>query len=69
MKTLIVTIVAVILAGIAVAQPAPLRNETAPKAEDDFQLVKVADGVYAATAKSGGWHQAMPALLSAMAAC
>ena len=26
----------------------------APKAEDDFQLVKVADGVYAAIAKSGG---------------
>ena len=25
-----------------------------PKAEDDFQLVKVADGVYAAIAKSGG---------------
>jgi len=25
-----------------------------PRAEDDFQLVKVADGVYAATAKSGG---------------
>jgi cyclase len=27
---------------------------TAPKAEDDFQLVKVADGVYAAIAKPGG---------------
>lgn len=26
----------------------------APKAEDDFQIVKVADGVYAAIAKSGG---------------
>src|SRR5881392_1799560 len=26
----------------------------APKAEDDFQLVKVADGVYAAVAKPGG---------------
>lgn len=25
-----------------------------PKAEDDFQLIKVADGVYAAIAKSGG---------------
>src|SRR5258706_1446798 len=25
-----------------------------PKAEDDFQIVKVADGVYAAIAKSGG---------------
>lgn len=28
--------------------------ESAPKAEDDFQLVKVADGVYAAIAKPGG---------------
>ena len=37
-----------------VVQPGPLRNETAPKAEDDFQLVKVADGVYAAIAKPGG---------------
>jgi cyclase len=54
MKTSIVIIVAVVLAGIAVAQPAPSRNETAPKADDDFQLVKVADGVYAATAKAGG---------------
>jgi cyclase len=30
------------------------RTAAAPKAEDDFQLVKVADGVYAAIAKSGG---------------
>jgi cyclase len=52
MKTSIVIIVAVVLA--AVTQPAPLRNENAPKAEDDFQLVRVADGVYAAIAKSGG---------------
>ena len=52
MKTSIVIIVAVVLA--ALAQPAPLRNETAPKAEDDFQLVKIADGIYAAIAKPGG---------------
>jgi len=52
MKTSILIIVAVFLA--AVVQPVHLRNETAPKAEDDFQLVKVADGVYAAIAKSGG---------------
>ena len=34
----------------------PCRGATAatPKAEDDFQLVKVADGVYAAIAKPGG---------------
>jgi len=49
MKTSIAVIVVVALASIA-----PLRNETARKAEDDFQLVKVADGVYAAIAKSGG---------------
>ena len=30
----------------------PVRS--APKTEDDFQLIKVADGVYAATAKPGG---------------
>ena len=30
------------------------KSGAAPKAEDDFQLVKVADGVYAAIAKSGG---------------
>src|SRR5438309_9586948 len=32
----------------------PPRMIAAPKAEDDFQLAKVADGVYAAIAKSGG---------------
>jgi len=32
----------------------PPRMIAAPKAEDDFQLMKVADGVYAAIAKSGG---------------
>jgi cyclase len=31
-----------------------LVTKSAPKAEDDFQLVKVADGVYAAIAKPGG---------------
>ncbi len=30
------------------------KTAAAPKAEDDFQLVKVADGVYAAISKSGG---------------
>jgi cyclase len=37
-----------LLAAIGMARPAT------PKAEDDFQLVKVADGVYAAIAKPGG---------------
>src|SRR5260370_31044735 len=35
-------------------RPCELKTAAAPKAEDDFQLVKVADGVYAAIAKSGG---------------
>jgi cyclase len=33
---------------------APAKTEYSPKAEDDFQLVKVADGVYACVAKPGG---------------
>jgi Metallo-beta-lactamase superfamily len=32
----------------------PKQVRAAPKAEDDFQLIKVADGVYAAIAKPGG---------------
>jgi len=32
----------------------PRQVRAAPKSEDDFQLVKVADGVYAAIAKPGG---------------
>jgi glyoxylase-like metal-dependent hydrolase (beta-lactamase superfamily II) len=39
---------------LGMARPAALKNESAPKAEDDFQLVKVADGVYAGIAKSSG---------------
>ena len=38
-------------------RPYPLElpsGSTAPKAEDDFQLVQVADGIFAAIAKSGG---------------
>jgi cyclase len=37
-----------LLSAVGMARPA------VPKAEDDFQLVKVADGVYAAIAKPGG---------------
>ena len=43
-----------VLFAIALMRPCELRTAAAPKAEDDFQLVKVADGVYAAIAKSGG---------------
>jgi len=45
----IVTIIALVFLGAAgFASPA------APKAEDDFQIVKVAEGVYAGIAKPGG---------------
>src|SRR5713226_7852166 len=53
MRTLVAGAIAMV---IAVAMAAPYQGKTgaAPKAEDDFQIVKVADGVYAAIAKSGG---------------
>jgi cyclase len=38
----------------AVTKTATVTRAVAAKAEDDFQLVKVADGVYAAIAKPGG---------------
>jgi glyoxylase-like metal-dependent hydrolase (beta-lactamase superfamily II) len=47
--------IAMILAVIAgTAYTSSNSTTPIPKAEDDFQLVKVADGVYAAIAKSGG---------------
>lgn len=46
-------IATVMLVAISSA-PYPAGTLAAPKAEDDFQLVKVADGVYAAIAKPGG---------------
>jgi cyclase len=44
----------VIAVAIGSAQPYASITAAAPKAEDDFQLIKVADGVYAAIAKPGG---------------
>src|SRR2546430_4772706 len=44
----------VALLGFALISPNPQVAAAAPKAEDDFQLIKVAEGVYAAIAKSGG---------------
>jgi cyclase len=44
---------AVVIAVIAAGSLCP-SVRSAPKAEDDFQLIKVADGVYAAIAKPGG---------------
>jgi glyoxylase-like metal-dependent hydrolase (beta-lactamase superfamily II) len=52
MKRFSVTIFVCALA-LAVLPGLP-KASAAPKAEDDFQLVQVADGVYAAIAKSGG---------------
>jgi glyoxylase-like metal-dependent hydrolase (beta-lactamase superfamily II) len=42
------------IVGSAVLVAAVMARSTAPKAEDDFKLVKVADGLYAAIAKPGG---------------
>ena len=39
---------------MATGSPGVKQVGAAPKAEDDFQLIKVADGVYAAIAKPGG---------------
>src|ERR1700676_3968835 len=38
---------------IGVSHPRQGNTAAAPKAEDDYQLIKVADGVYAAIAKPG----------------
>ena len=50
----IAMIVLTLALSLGLAGTAARKNESAPKAEDDFQLVKVADGVYAAIAKPGG---------------
>jgi cyclase len=46
--------IAMALSISALQQPATVSTRASPKAEDDFQVVKVSDGVYAAIAKSGG---------------
>src|SRR3989442_5375325 len=50
----LVALIVLCLLVIGLTLPCELRTAAAPKAEDDFQLVKVADGVYAAIAKPGG---------------
>ena len=52
-KLSVSSFVCVLALALAIALSSPHGNAT-PKAEDDFQLVQVADGVYAAIAKSGG---------------
>src|SRR5436189_964294 len=54
MKRKLAVLTVLVLFAIALIRPSELKTAAAPKAEDDFQLVKVADGVYAAIAKSGG---------------
>jgi len=51
---LIATITAIGLVAVAFVNSNQRTTVAAPKAEDDFQLAKVADGVYAAIAKPGG---------------
>lgn len=53
-RKLLLSVVALSLIGIATTNFASKANSAASKAEDDFQLVKVADGIYAAIAKPGG---------------
>ena len=54
MKKRLTFALAAIALTIATGFFCPESVSSAPKAEDDFQLIKVADGVYAAIAKPGG---------------
>ena len=55
MKIRVMVIMFAIGLAIAIGSAgAPSSAAAAPKADDDFQLIKVGDGVYAAIAKSGG---------------
>ena len=54
MRNKLLTILISVVIAIVIGSATPNKTKAAPKAEDDFQLVKVADGVYAAIAKSGG---------------
>src|SRR5438445_2647974 len=49
-----VTMVGLLISLIAINHVIAAGTKSALKAEDDFQLIKVADGVYAAIAKPGG---------------
>lgn len=53
MRRLLAGTIALMMA-VALSAPYQAKTAAAAKAEDDFHLVKVADGVYAAIAKSGG---------------
>jgi cyclase len=53
-RSILMLIVTVLSVTIGLAHPTPAETVFAPKAEDDFELIKVAEGVYAAVAKPGG---------------
>ena len=54
-RTAILSIVGLLMMSlIPITHAVPVSTKSAPKPEDDFQLVKVADGVYAAIARPGG---------------
>jgi len=53
-RGLILTLIAIAIFSLAVSGGAGIARTTPANAEDDFQLVKVADGIYAAIAKPGG---------------
>jgi len=53
-RSILMLIVTALSVTIGLAQPTPPQTVFAPKTEDDFELIKVADGVYAAVAKPGG---------------
>jgi len=50
----VIAVAIVLSAGLGALRNGSARIAPVPKAEDDFQLVKVAEGVYAAIAKPGG---------------
>src|SRR5258707_3051996 len=54
MKKRLTLALVVIALMVATRSFCPEAVSSAPKAEDDFQLVKVADGIYAAIARPGG---------------
>ncbi len=54
-RSLLILIAIVMMVATGSTRPSLVTTAAAPKAEDDFQLVKVADGVYAAIAKPGSF--------------
>ena len=54
-RATVVTTIGLLLASLfATTSAVTVNTKLTPKAEDDFQLIKVADGVYAAIARPGG---------------